>query len=121
VGIDGAGLYTISGMDYTNHTDMGYTTIGSGTESARLTFIRRKYDEYAEHREGVFTVLEAKAQAEERQGVGVETDLLSISRDGIREYDENEMQTLRQKLKRIDAEEQNARQSVMDEWENSDG
>jgi hypothetical protein len=119
VGTDGPGIYTLSGMDFTNHTDMGYTTIGSGTESARLTFIRRHYDEYAEHREGVFTVLEAKEQAEERQGVGRDTDLLSVSRESVKEYDPDEMETLRQKLTKIDAEEREARQSVMDQWENN--
>jgi len=116
VGADGAGIFQVSGMDYTNFTDMGYSVVGSGSDSARLTFIRRRYDEYASYREGVFTVLEAKDQAEERQGVGQDMDLVSIG-DDLHRFDTGEKETLRQKLHKIEAEEREARKNVMEEWD----
>lgn len=121
VGTDGSGLYQISGMDYTNFTDMGYTVIGSGSDSARLTFIRRRYDQYCDYPEGVFTILDAKNQAEERQGVGQQMDLVSISQDELYRFDEPEREKLRQKLTKIEAEERKARQDVIDNWEPNGG
>lgn len=116
VGDDGGAIYKLSGTDYSEFTDMGYAVIGSGSNSARLTFIRRRYDSRREYHEGVFTVLEAKAQAEERQGVGQRMDLIRLSSGGVKEFEEDERETLRQKLHKIEAEERSARESVMNEW-----
>jgi len=119
VGANNAKIYTLVGMDSHNYTDIGYSVIGSGSDSARLTFIRRGYDRTCPYREGVFTVLEAKSQAEERQGVGQRTDLVSITESGIDPFTVDERADLQDKLTKIEEEEKEARQSVMDEWDSS--
>ena len=117
VGSDGAEIYQITGMDSTVFTDVGYSVVGSGTESARLTFIRREYDKGCELAEGVFTVLEAKRQAEERQGVGAKSDLKMVSSSGIRNISDSELQQLNEMLGEIQTAEQEAREKVIDEWD----
>lgn len=119
VGSDGPAIYKFAGTDFSEFTDIGYAVVGSGGDSARLTFIRRRYDYRRDYREGVFTVLEAKSQAEERQGVGQQMDLYAIQTDRVREFDNEEREELRQKLQKIEAEERDARESVMQEWSNS--
>lgn len=116
VGEDGAAIYEMQGTDYTEFTDIGYAVIGSGSNSARLTFIRRGYDHLRDYREGVFTVLEAKSQAEERQGVGQQMDLYGIGFEDVSSFDEDDKENLREKLGKIEAEERNARENVMEEW-----
>jgi hypothetical protein len=116
VGNDGGAIYKLEGTDFSEFSDVGYAVVGSGSDSARLTFIRRRYDHRRDYREGVFTVLEAKSQAEERQGVGQQMDLYSVGMNEVREFDEDERRQLRQKLQKIEAEERDARESVMDEW-----
>ncbi|MHB9286605.1 hypothetical protein ACKVMT_06150 [Halobacteriales archaeon Cl-PHB] len=115
VGEDGPGIYYIAGSDYSNASDMGYAAIGTGGESAQLTFIRREYDRASSYREGVFTVLEAKTQSEERQGVGQQMDLALIQSDNIRHIEETG--SLRQKLSEIKEAEREARESIMSGWE----
>lgn len=117
VGVDGPGVYLLHGTDYTNFNDMGYGIIGSGSDSARLTFIRRRYDRKCSVREGVFTVLEAKNQSEERQGVGQQMDLVLLSGDQMDVLDDTEIMNLREFLEDIEEAEQNARENVIDDWE----
>lgn len=117
IGVNGSGVFEVSGMDFTNYSDIGYHVIGSGADSARLTFIRRQYDQFQDYKEGVFTVLEAKDQAEERQGVGRLTDMYSVSQSSVSKFDDEEQKTLERKLQAIEAKERKARESVMDEWE----
>jgi len=114
VGNDGAGIFYVTGSDYTNASDIGYATIGTGYESASLTFIRREYDKNADYREGVFTVLEAKSQSEERQGVGQQMDMILIQAGHQQVIDDT--QTLRNKLDEINRAERQARENVIEGW-----
>lgn len=114
VGTDGAGIYRISGGDFTNFTDTGYSIIGSGADSARLTFTRRQYSKTTTKRDGLFTVLEAKRQAEERQGVGQRMDLATIEQGQIRTIDQVEEEKLAEYLDRIQLRENEARAKVME-------
>lgn len=116
VGFDGPAIYQIGGADYANWTDTGYAVVGSGTDSARLSFIRRQYDKDCTMRECLFTVLEAKRQSEERQGVGQDMDLNIIQQDSIRSLDETEIEELRNRLIEVDTAEQQARQDVLQDW-----
>ena len=119
VGRDKGAIYKLAGTDYSEFSDMGYAVVGSGSNSARLTFIRRQYDYHLEYRKGVFTVLEAKAQAEERQGVGQQMDIISLEEGNERLFEEDEQERLRQKLQKIEAEEREARENVMNEWDSN--
>lgn len=114
VGEDGAGIYQVAGGDFTNLTDTGYSIIGSGAGSARLTFTRRQYSKKTTKRDGLFTVLEAKRQAEERQGVGQRMDLAVLEPGSVRTIDEEQEKNLLRYLDEIHDEEESARKTVME-------
>lgn len=114
-----AELYQLHGMDASPFTDIGYSVIGSGADSARLAFTRRGYERTCTEQEGVFTVLEAKSQAEERQGVGQKMDFAKISKDSVKIYEDEEKQDLREMLDNIKDKERDARQKVIEEWDES--
>jgi len=116
-GTDGGGIFHLAGMDYTNFSDIGYSVIGSGAGSARLTFIRREYDRTCEYRKAVLTTLEAKSQAEERQGVGRKVDMYSVSPGEIEEFGTDEKKEIRGRLDEIENEEDEARERVMEDWD----
>ncbi len=115
VGENGPGIYYIAGSDFTNASHMGYAAIGTGGDSAQLTFIRREYDRESSYKEGVFTVLEAKSHSEERQGVGQKMDMALVQSDRINRVQDTD--DLRSKLGDIKSAEQDARASVMRDWE----
>lgn len=115
VDADGAEIHQVVGMERSTYTDIGYSVVGSGTDSARLTFIRRGYDRSCSLAEGVFTVLEAKRQAEERQGVGDDSDMLLVDKDGIRDLDD-QLNGLESMLDEIEAAEREAREEVITDW-----
>jgi len=112
-------LYLLAGNDYSDFSEMGYAVIGSGTRSARLTFIRRNYDRGCDSRESVFTVMDAKSQAEERQGVGQEVDVVKLRYGGAKRYSDSEIESLRENLDKINNQESEARERVIDEWDTS--
>lgn len=116
-GSDGGGVFVLAGGDFNNYTRMGYWVVGSGADSAGLSLIRRQYNHRSPLREGIFTVIEAKDQAEERQGVGQQMDMIVAWPSNIYEFDENDKRQLRQKLGKIQEEEKTARENVMEEWE----
>ena len=111
-----AEVFQIVGNDYTNFSDIGYSVIGSGRDSARLTFIRREYDRTCSHDEGVFTVLEAKDQAEERQGVGRRTDMVMVEPGNIIEFDPSQLGQLEDDLETIGDREKQVRENVINDW-----
>lgn len=112
-------LYMIAGNDYSDFTDMGDAVIGSGTRSARLTFIRRNYDSSCDSQESLFTVMDAKSQAEERQGVGQQVDIVKIKRDETKQYTDDEIENLRENLAKINQQEMEAREKVIEDWHRS--
>jgi len=117
VGENGGGIFVISGVDYANFTDTGYAVVGSGADSARLTFMRRNYDNSNDHQHCLFTVLEAKSQSEERQGVGRQMDLVKITQDGVDRFENSEITDLRKQLQEINVRESQARENVINEWD----
>jgi len=112
-----ASLHLLAGNDYSDFSDTGYAVIGSGTRSARLTFIRRNYDLNCESRESLFTVMDAKSQAEERQGVGQEVDVVKLKQGSAKRYSNSEIKNIRKNLDKINNEESEARERVIDEWD----
>ncbi|MEZ3116489.1 hypothetical protein RYH80_11270 [Halobaculum sp. MBLA0147] len=117
-GVDQSGgrIYIVSGNDYDEFTNVGYAVVGSGSGSARLTFIRRRYDHTCGYREGVFTVLEAKDQAEERQGVGSRSDLVAVNQSGVSPFDQHERTELENEIANIRAEERRVREDIITDW-----
>ena len=115
-GPDGVGVYTITGSEIFNHSSQGYTVVGSGSDSATLTFIRRNYSRNCPHNEALFTVMEAKAQSEERQGVGQKMDIVEVRAGNVNQYDDDEIKTLREKLEEIEDAERQARQDIITGW-----
>lgn len=116
---DDAQLYIIGGPDYTDMTNTGYAIVGSGTDSAQLTFLRNRYDsDEADVKDGIFAVAEAKIQAEERQGVGQQMDMAVLGPEGIETVDD--IDRLRQLLEEVQDAQQSERQRVMDKWDGDD-
>lgn len=113
---DGARIYTVSGNDYDEFTGVGYAVVGSGSDSARLTFIRRRYDHTCEYSEAVFTVLEAKQQAEERQGVGIRSDIVTVGSDEVSQFTQSEREELENRIERVRSEERRVRKEIISEW-----
>ncbi len=120
VGTDGARIAQITGMDADSFTDIGYIIVGSGSHSARLTFTRRGYDREGSFRDGVFTTLEAKQQAEERQGVGQGADIVTVGQGVVQPFTESEKADLRSRLSEVQAAERAARQDVITDWTRPD-
>jgi len=109
-------ISVVAGNDYTDFSEIGYAVIGSGTDSARLTFIRKNYDSGCSFQEAVFTVVEAKSQAEERQGVGQQMDILKVSQSEIQQFTDAEINELRTELTNIKDAEREAREKVINSW-----
>lgn len=109
-----AELYSGSN-DFNSFTSTGYSTVGSGSQSARLSFIRNRYDpDHATLPAATFTVAEAKVQAEERQGVGQEMDMITVSAEGVEKIEE--IETLRNLVEKAETQQQQVRERVIEEW-----
>jgi len=101
--------------DFNAFTSTGYATIGSGSQSAQLSFIRNRYDpDDATLPEATFTVAEAKVQAEERQGVGQDMDMITVSSDGVEKIED--IGTLRDAVEEAETQQQQVRERVIQEW-----
>lgn len=110
-----AEIYEIRDADYSPSTRRGYEVIGSGTQSAQLTFIRNEYDsDVATVVDAIFAVAEAKVAAEERQGVGQKMDIAIVDADGVTQFEETE--TLREEIERINELQRSERERVIEEW-----
>lgn len=86
VGLDGNGKPGIYHIDEkgvaTNHTDIGFMTIGSGGPHARLQFMSAGYSQYNSNYYMSLTMSYfAKKSAEVSPGVGTSTDIVLITRD----------------------------------------
>lgn len=77
-GIDGSGgpqIFSIQAFDMNPQNNIGYHTIGSGTQPARSVFIRNQYDTTSNVKKGLLTTIESKYRSEEARGVGNELDV----------------------------------------------
>lgn len=109
-------LYTLDCPDYTNYTNSGYAVIGSGTRSAQSLFIRNRYDpDGSDIIDSVFSVGEAKVQAEERRGVGFEMDMATITEEGgVRQFEQEE--GLKEEIEKIKSRQNEIRENIIAEW-----
>lgn len=114
VGTDRPAIYTIEGTGSNDYSKVGYVAIGSGADSALLTFIRRPHDRHCSVNKGVMTVYEAKADAEERQGVGKEFDMLLLRENRVKTLESGDLQAVHDEIK---MKEREVRQSIIDDWD----
>lgn len=106
VGPDGAGVYQVSGGDHNPQNDLGYATIGSGSQPAESEFIKREYGKDRPISSTFATIAAAHHQASKASGVGGELDAMVVSSEGAREVEPETIEQLMQRQKRI-ADKQN--------------
>jgi len=116
-GVDGGGahLYNIMNNDMSRNDSIGYLTVGSGADPANSTFIRTRYDDTCDLNDALLSVTEAKAQAEEAQGVGREMDIAVLTSDGRRDLSNDEVEELREIYDDVIEAERKARQQTMEQ------
>jgi len=117
VGIDKSGghIYSVQNGDIARHDSIGYHSIGSGTHPAHSTFISNRYDSACDINNALLSVVEAKMQAEEAQGVGRDMDIAVISKDGFEELDNGEIQKLRNIQEEIAEKQVQTRNKVIND------
>ncbi len=96
-GVDdfGAHLYTIVNPGtYTDVYQIGYNAVGSGAIHAMQSLIGFAHSPYQELNRTIFCTFAAKKRGEVAPGVGKETDLFVISKDGITELSQNQITEL---------------------------
>jgi len=115
-GVDssGAHLFNILNNDMARNDSIGYLTVGSGAEPANSTFIRNRYDDACGLEDALLAVTEAKAQAEEAQGVGQEMDIAVLSQEGRHDLDDADLAELRTIYDDVIDAEREAREGVID-------
>jgi hypothetical protein len=114
-GVDGEGahLYNVLHNDMSRNDSIGYLTVGSGAEPANSTFIRNRYDDTCSLDDALLSVTEAKAQAEEAQGVGQEMDIAILSERGRHDLSNNELTELREIHDEVVEAERQARNNTI--------
>jgi len=121
VDADGAHLYNILHNDMSRNDSIGYLTVGSGAEPANSTFIRNRYDDTCSLDDALLSVTEAKAQAEEAQGVGQEMDIAILSDQGRHDLSDDELEELREIHDEIVKAEREAREDTIEDNDYSFG
>lgn len=74
--------------------DIGYTAIGSGEYHAIRSFIENYYSINFPLAKAIYVVYEAKKYAEHAPGVGPQTDMAIVSKEGITWIQEKTLQLL---------------------------
>jgi hypothetical protein len=111
---DGGHLYQVTD-DIVRNDRTGFMTVGSGSRSAQLTFTRGGYDKDCSLQEALLTVVEAKARAEEAQGVGPRMDIAVVGRDGTEKLTEDQVRMYEELLQHIEYAEQEARENAIND------
>lgn len=116
-GVDGNGahIYNILNNDMSRNDSIGYLTVGSGAEPANSAFIRNRYDDTCELSDALLSVTEAKAQAEEAQGVGRDMDIAILHEGGREDLDSSQLEELRDIYDEIVDAEREARNDTVEE------
>lgn len=115
VGIEGGynmqpAIYEISNNNKKPHNDMGYATIGSGTQPAESEFIQTDYSKQGSVEETIATVTAANYQAASARGVGGEADVFVVSKGRVKEVDEETVSELMDTHSEIESEQEDVRE-----------
>jgi hypothetical protein len=115
VGVDqsGANIFGIHAGNTYSFNMIGFQAIGSGEASAQSVFVHNKYDKKWDLKQAILTVVEAKTQAEEAQGVGRETDIAIITEDGTTHLKKEKVNKLVQIIGTIREENQAVREKIL--------
>lgn len=115
VGPNGAGVYQISGGDHNPQNDLGYTTIGSGTQPAESEFIKDSYDKTGPVSDTFATIAAAHYQASKASGVGGELDVMVVSSAGVSEVEESTISDLMERQSQIADKQDDVREKILTE------
>ena len=116
-GVDhtGAYIFQVRNEDVTGHNDIGYATIGSGTQPAQSEFIKSEYGRSDSFHTALATVAAANQRAAQARGVGRDLDIGIVER-GTTEFAHNEMvEGLKERQGDIADEQEAAKQAVLED------
>jgi|GEM_PF-2397509 len=113
----GAGLYEIRSNDVLFQNDMGYATIGSGTQPAKSEFIKTEYGKSCPLSEALATVAAANYQAQRASGVGGSPDIIIVDSDGVHALDDGVRKRLMDRQEDIDDRQEEIKHNILDENE----
>ena len=113
VGARGPGIFLISTNDVLPQNDMGYATIGSGTQPAESEFIKTEYGKLEDLNTAFTTIAAAHHQAKKASGVGGEPDIMVVDSNGVYEVDEGTRDDLMDRQQKIATEQQNKKDQIL--------
>ncbi|NLV13945.1 hypothetical protein [Haloarcula argentinensis] len=115
-GVDNSGayIYQIGSNDVTGHNDIGYATIGSGTQPAQSEFIKSGYGRSQDLNIALETVTAANHRAKQASGVGGEVDIGLVKR-GVTEFaDDDTVKGLMSRQEEIESEQKRVKDDILD-------
>lgn len=114
-GVDksGAFIYQVGSNDVTGHNDIGYATIGSGTQPAQSEFIKSGYGRSQDLDTALETVTAANHRAKQASGVGGDVDIGLVKR-GVTEFaDDNTVKGLMNRQEKIESEQKSVKEDIL--------
>ncbi|MFH5800448.1 hypothetical protein [Haladaptatus sp. CMAA 1911] len=116
-GVDDMGghIYQIGNNDVNGHNDMGYATIGSGTQPAQSEFIKSGYGKNETFDSALATVAAANHRAKQASGVGGNVDISVVNRHITNDVGDETIDNLMERQKDIAYEQEEVKQSILKE------
>lgn len=122
-GVDstGAHIFEIGNNDVTGHNDIGYATIGSGTQPAQSEFIKMGYGRSGDFDEALATTAAANHRAKQASGVGGDVDIGIVRPESTEFASSDTVEALMQRQAEIDDEQKSIQQTILNDqsvqWE----
>lgn len=121
VGQHGHGVFQISNGDSMPRNDMGYCSIGSGSQPAESEFIKSDYKQSSEISDVLATMAAGHHSAKNASGVGGDPDFVVVDLESVSEIDERAVGELMKRQARIAEEQNSVREQILSEegiqWE----
>lgn len=116
-GVDqsGAHVYEVRNNDVTGHNDIGYATIGSGTQPAQSEFIKSNYGRSEDFKTAISTVTAANYRAKQARGVGGDVDIGVVRPNSTEFANEGTVQELKERQEEIDSEQEEVKRRILSE------
>lgn len=116
-GVDdsGAYVYEITNNDVTGHNDIGYATIGSGTQPAQSEFIKSNYGKSEDFETALATVTAANYRAKQARGVGGDVDIGVVRPNSTEFASDDTVQELKDRQEEIDDEQEERKRNILDD------
>lgn len=113
VGPQGPGLFQIARGDLFPQNDMGYATIGSGTQPSESEFIKSEYGKTNQLSEALATIAAAHHAAEKASGVGGDPDMMVVDSNDTYQVDEGVMDELMDRQETIADAQQTKKEEIL--------